>query len=315
MATQYTYLLTQFTNAIALNIPVDPQRFIKEIQNSSISSVGVFYISIGATNVGITFVIALTVPQQGVLDAIVAAHPNNSVNPPTTNPNPFAGITGVPGTGYDEQNGYFAGDRWVRYTQGNTATKELYTCINGYTNNAEWIKDLRVLDDLNDVVITGATSPNILQYNGSNWVNTNPNTLTTRIYNDEQFNAAGVGTTQTSGYSNTVWTQPTSIAGLTSANVQNLNYYMTGVFSYQDTNTAAFLTYRFNVDGVGISGSEKQICINRASHIVAVPVDGYATNVGNNKFVKIEVLRGLTGGGVATGTATISNGYIYMLGL
>ena len=310
MATPF-YANSSFTNTIALNTAIDPQRLSREVQSSAIS-INLLYISQSSTGITFTFASSLTGGDTTLLNAIVASHPNNSVAPPTTFPNAYYGITGVPGTGNDERSGYFAMDSWVRYTPGNTATKEIYTCYNGYTTNANWVKQIKVLDDLNDVVISGATANNVLQYNGSNWINVPANTITTVANKDMQ--TATTATAQTSAFNPTTWTTPTSMPTLTTSNTKNMDYYLSNLFMLSDPNFNAILTYRFNVNGVGITGTTKQVLINQ-SHTIVVPMDGYISNVGNGQLIKMEVLRGLSGAtAVAGSSATIERGSMCIFG-
>ena len=307
MASSYTYALSAFTNATALNIPVDPQRLTKELATSSITT-ALFYLNINAANVVFTFVSALTAPQITTLNGIVAAHPNNSVNPPTT-------FTTNPTVNDDESKGYFAGDLWINYS-----TKTTFRCINGYKGQAEWVRQIKLMDELSDVVITGATASNILQYNGSNWVNVAPIGLTGSAYRDEQY-AFNNTTAISSGFNAfTSLATPT----LTTSNNKNLVYYLSGILEFTESNVDAVMTYGFKVGGTSLTSSRMLVRSNNAGHYIVASIDsiadgglgtGTGPGIGNGSLVEMEVIRqGLTGTPIS-GTCTILNRSIQMIGL
>ena len=305
MASSYTYALSAFTNATALNIPVDPQRLTKELATSSITT-ALFYLNINAANVVFTFVSALTAPQITTLNGIVAAHPNNSVAPPTT-------YTTDPTVNDEESKGYFAGDTWINYS-----TKTEWNCVNGYENNAEWLKKVKALGDFYDVGISGLTAGEILPYKNTFWVNSTPLTSYFSGYKNIKYvNSGGsfAAPAQTTTRNNNNFIQLTGLTMDTSNTLGlTMDYNISFTTSVACNDTTRYLDIEIRVGGTAIPNSLRQTWIEIATHVVVIPVNATIKNVASGTAITIFIRRAPGIGGPGAPTFTFYRSSLCIIG-
>ena len=298
--TTYTYTLSQFTNVATLNTSVNPQRLANEIQSNVSLVLKFLYISQVNINVIFTFSSALTAGEILLLNAIVAAHPNNSVKPPST-------FSTNPTVNDDESNGYFAGDLWINYS-----TKDVWRCVNGYKGAAEWLKVVKSIGDFSDVSISSPATGNLLPFGGTNWNNATPLNVNFNAYKNMKYVNTTILQTQTRNNNQSAFFQIANLSMNTSNTLnKTLDYYIAFLSGITcDTNNVQ-LDVEIRVNGTAITNSLKTIIIDIATHIVVMPVKGIQNAIPSGQAITVFARKLPNGSGAVTFTFRNSSLFIF----